>query len=155
MLNTNSGRVFRICTTPQPDDLDLAAFQALTYVEVSTVGSLGETGNQQNILSYDSWNTHVIQKQKGMTNAGDPELECAADASDAGQAAMKAAAATKFYYAFEIEGDDKLTVGGTNGKRYNRGLVAGPRKPNGRNEDFDLIIFDLGLVQEEIEVLPT
>jgi len=155
MLNTNSGRTFGICATPQPDDLDEAGYAALTYIDVSTVGSLGETGNTQNILSYDAWNTRTVQKQKGMTNAGDPELECADDPTDAGQDALKAAAATKFYYAFKIEGDDKLTPGGTNGIRYNRGLVAGPRKPNGRNEDFDLIIFDLGLVQEEITVKPT
>lgn len=155
MLNTNSGRTFELCVTPQPDDLDEAAFTALTYVPVAAVGSLGETGNNQNILSYDSWNTRVIQKQKGMINAGDPELECANNPADAGQIAMKAAAATKFIYAMRVVGDDKLTPGGTNSVRFHRGIIAGPRRPNGRNEDFDLIIFNLGMVQEEIEVSPT
>lgn len=33
--------------------------------------------------------------------------------------------------------------------------MSGPTRPNGQNEDFDLEVFTLGLVQEEIVVNPT
>lgn len=155
MPNTNSGRKFSICTTPQADDLDATEFAALTFVEVGGVGSLGETGSRTNILSYDTWDTAVVQKQKGTTDAGSPELELANDPSDTGQQALKTAAGTNFYYAFCVEGNDKLNPTGTNSKRYYRGLVAGPTRPNGRNEDFDLIVYTLGLVQAEIVVAAT
>ena len=38
--------------------------------------------------------------------------------------------------------------------RYNRGLIVGPREPNGRNEDFELEIFTAGLVQKQIKTKP-
>ena len=31
-----------------------------------------------------------------------------------------------------------------------RGLVTGPKRPNGRNEDFNLEVYTLGLTQYEI-----
>jgi len=150
MANTNKGRKISICTTPQAADLNQAAFVALTYIEVKNVGSIGETGTQTNIVSYDELTTDVTQKQKGISNAGDPVVECARNATDPGQQAMRAAALTKFYYAFKIEDDDIITT--TKSTFYNRGLVTGPVRPGGRNEDFILENYTLGLVQREIVI---
>lgn len=155
-FNTNAGSKLYVCATPQMTDLNASAFAALTWVLVGGVGSVGETGDNTNILNYDTWDDAVVQKAKGLTDAGSPEIEVARDPSDAGQDILRAAARTNFYYAFKIEGtdvpdsdpDSKPTI------RYNRGLVAGPREPNGRNEDFDLEIFTLGLVQKQIKVDP-
>ena len=154
MANTNAGRKFFVCATPQPNTLTVSEFEALTWVEVKGVGNLGETGSNTNILTYDTWDDDVSDKAKGLTNAGDPELEVARRASDPGQIVMNNAAATNFKYAFKIEGNDKPNndPDSTNTVRYNRGLVTGPRQPNGRVEDFDLDIFGLGLVQKQITV---
>ena len=155
-FNTNAGSKLYVCADPQPDELDATEYAALTWVLVGGVGSVGETGDNTNVLTYDTWDDAVVQKAKGMTNAGDPEIEVARDPDDAGQDILRTAAQTNLYYAFKIEGTDlpDANPGALPTIRYNRGLVAGPREPNGRNEDFDLEVFTLGLVQKQIKVDP-
>lgn len=155
-FNTNAGRKLYICTTPQPTALDAAGYAALTWVLVAGVGSVGETGSKTNILSYGTWDDDVVRKAKGLTDAGSPEIEVARDPEDAGQNALRAAALTNLNYAFRVDGNDKpnTNVGSKPTIRYNRGLVSGPTQPNGRNEDFDIEVFMLGLQQLQITVAP-
>lgn len=155
-FNTNAGRKVYICTTPQPAVLDATQYAALTWLLVGGVGSVGETGSKTNILSYDTWDDDVVRKAKGMTDAGSPEIEVARDPEDAGQNALRAAALTNLNYAIRVDGNDKpnTNVGSKPTIRYNRGLISGPTQPNGRNEDFDLEIFMLGLQQRQITVPP-
>ena len=152
MANTQQNVIFSISTTPQDSDLDAAGFQALTYVAVSNVGNVGETGLNTNILSYDTLDTEVSDKAKGVSNAGDPDIEVARVFDDAGQIAMRAAAATNVKFAFKIERNDMPGGGSTNSLMFNRGLATGPKRPGGRVEDFDLEVFTLGLVQKEVVV---
>lgn len=154
-MNTQSGRKLYICATAQASDLDAAGYTGLTWLRVIGVGKMDAIGTKQNILNYDTWDTDVILKAKGLKDAGSPELEIARNVGDAGQDALRAAALVNLIYAFKIEGNDKLTSGGTNGLIYNRGYVAGPERPQGRNEDFDLELFTLGFLQQEIVVDPT
>jgi len=154
---TNSGAKLYIAVDgtgdalPQNTDLDLAGYQGLTWLEVSNVGSFGETGTNTNIVSYDTLDTEVTKKGKGISNAGDAELELARDPADLGQIELRAAALTRDNYAFKYEQDDQITPTTGNGTTYyNRGLVAGPRHPNGRNEDFVLEVYTLGMNQKEI-----
>ena len=154
--NSHSGWKLYMCTTPQAADLDQTGFEALTWVQIKGVGNFGETGDKTNILTYDTWDTDVIQKAKGMTDAGSPQIEVERRPTDTGQVALRAAAATNFNYAFKTEGNDAPNelVGSSPTIRYNRGLVSGPTEPNGRNEDFDLEVFTLGLQQRQIKVDP-
>ena len=160
---TNSGAKFYIAVDtvtnlakPQPTDLDATGFKALTWLEVKAVGSVGETGTQTNIVSYDTLGTDVTLKGKGISNGGDPEIEVARIPNDPGQVQMRAAAATRNSYAFKYEQNDEITPTTGNGTTfYNRGLITGPRHPNGRNEDFVLEIYQLGLNQKEVVVEPT
>lgn len=155
-VNTNSGAKLYVCATAQNSPLTQSGYEGLTWVQVTGVGNLGETGTTDNIVSYDTWDTTFIQKAKGTSNAGDPELEVARDMADAGQDILRTAAATRDNYAFKIERADKpnTNVGSSATIVYNRGLVSGPRTPNGRNEDFDLEIFTLALNQKQIVVDP-
>jgi hypothetical protein len=155
MADTNSSGKFYICTTPKPNDLTSVEFAALTWVEVKNVGSLPESGSNTNIASYDTIDTDVTQKQKGVTDAGTGTLECARIAADPGQVALRAAALTKFYYATKRELTDAPDEDTTNTVYYNRGLVTGPLHNGGRNEDFVLETFTLGYVQREVVVNPT
>lgn len=152
--NTNAGGKLYVCATPQQNDLSQAAYEALAWVEVKGIGNHGETGASTNILNYDTWDTIVIQKAKGTTNAGDPEVEVARIPSDPGQIIMRNAAKTNFNYAFKMVKNDKATIDGTPTVLFNRGLVTGPKRPHGRNEDFDLEVFTLALNQLEIVVDP-
>lgn len=154
LANTNSGAKLYVCAEPQNTDLNEAAYEGLTWVAVKAVGNHGETGTTTNILTYDTWDTDVIQKGKGISDAGSPEIECARIATDAGQIILRDAAKTNFNYAFKVERNDKPNESGTPTIIYNRGMVTGPRRPNGRNEDFDLEIFTLALNQREVVVAP-
>ncbi|AVY67162.1 hypothetical protein [Xanthomonas translucens] len=144
---TNSGSKLYICVTPKNDDLTATQFAALTWVLVNKVGNVGERGTDTNIVSWDSWDTEVTSKGKGITNAGDPEIEVAELLADPGQIAMRTAGAPGVpdNYAFKIERPD-----GT--MEYLRGLVAGPKFNGGRNEDFVLNTYKLGLNQVPIRV---
>jgi len=150
--NTMSGGKLYVCATAQNTDLDEAAFEALTWVQVKGVGSHGETGTNTNIINYDTWDTEFVQKSKGTSNAGDPEVELARIPADAGQVILRTAGDhfNKNNYAFKIVRND-IPVGGTVATTiYNRGLVTGPRTQHGRNEDFDLEVYTFALQQQQI-----
>lgn len=156
MANTNAFSKLYVCPTPQNRNLTESDYNALDWVLVSGLGNLGETGKSTNVLTYDTWETEVSDKAKGITDAGSPTLEVARDPEDEGQSILRAAGAVgnNNKYAFKILRADG-PIGGTGTIQYNRGIVAGPTRPNGANEDFDLEVFTLGLVQEEIVVPPT
>lgn len=147
---THSSNKLSICTSPQNADLTATTFAALTYVEVKGVGNVGERGVSTNIVNYDTWGSVVVSKGKGLTDAGNADVEMLRIPNDPGQVAMRVAGAptNKGNYAFCEDLQD-----GT--KRYYRALVSGPRAPGGRNEDFDLHVFTLGLNQAPIDVEPT
>ena len=155
MADSNSGGKLYIAVSggvaqAQNTDLNQAAFAGLTWLEVKQIGGIGETGSNTNVLSYDTWDTTVTQKAAGITNAGDPEVELARLASDPGQIQLRVAAQAANRtnnYAFKIEHLNGVV-------KYNRGIVLGPRHPNGRNEDFILEIYTLALNQEQIVVNP-
>ena len=142
---SHAGVKFAISTTAQNGDLTLSEFEGLTYTDVSSVGSIGEYGISTNMLTYDTMDTLVSKKAKGITNAGDPALEVARMDSDAGQLAMRTAGAPDYFdsHAFKVTKQDGSID-------FLRGLVSGPSSPGGRNEDFDLHNFTLALNQAVI-----
>lgn len=149
MANTLKGMKFYVCSTAQNADLDQAGFEALAWVEVSNTGSVGETGSKTNLVSYDELATDVTQKNKGITDAGSPDVECARNPNDPGQVIMRSIGAHTDInnYAYKWVKRDGTV-------HYYRGVCAGPTRPNGRNEDFDLEVFTLGLNQAEVTVNP-
>jgi len=144
---TNAGSKLYICATPKNADLTEIEFKALTFVQVKKVGSIGERGINTNIVQYDTLDTLVALKGKGITNAGDPQVEVAEDLTDPGQVALRAAGAPNVpdAYAFKVERADGSI-------EFLRGLVAGPNVTGGRNEDFVLNTFTLALNQAPITV---
>ncbi|WP_329845703.1 hypothetical protein [Stenotrophomonas sepilia] len=144
---TNAGSKLYICALPQNEDLTATEFAALTFVQVKKVGSIGERGINTNVVQYDTLDTLVALKGKGITNAGDPQIEVAEDLADPGQVAMRAAGAPNVpdTYAFKVERADGSI-------EYLRGLVTGPNVPGGRNEDFILNTYTLGLNQVPVVV---
>lgn len=137
----------------QNTDLLVAGFEALDWMQVGSVGEIGEFGTIQEMATYFTLDRAVADKIKTTANAGDPVIECAEDVTNKGQIAMKAAGKTTFTdaVAFKFEYDDMPAGGSNNTIRYSRGLVGGPVFPNGRIEDFQLMRFTCGLVQEFIE----
>jgi len=146
---TQAGKTIEVSTTSENSDLDQTAFEGLIYTQVKGVGSIGETGINTNIVNYDTLEDAVQSKGKGISNAGDPQIECRRIASDAGQAALRTAGAPgdTDARAFKVTHQDGTV-------EYQRGLVTGPVRPGGRNEDFELEQFTLALVQQEVIVNP-
>jgi hypothetical protein len=142
---TNFGGTFAISTTAEDTDLTTeAAFELLTYTNVPNVGSLGDTGITQNVVSYSTWDRNVASKGKGEADAGSPTVEFL-DVDSAGMTAMLAAAAVDnaASYAFEIVWPDGTI-------EFNRGIVTGPQRMKGGNEDFKRLTFTLGFSQTPI-----
>lgn len=156
MANTNAASKWYVCPTPQNTILTEADYNGLEWIQIRGIGNVGETGKSTNILSYNTWDTDVIDKAKGLTDAGSPTFEVARDPSDPGQDILREAGSVgnNNKYAFkEVRADGP--IGGTGTTFFNRGVVGGPTRPNGQNEDFDLEVYTLGFVQEEIVVEPT
>lgn len=153
--NSNAGSKVYISSVAVGDTVMAQGdFEALTWVEVKSVGNLGETGSKTNILNYDTWDDTVIQKAKGLTDAGSPTLEVARRVTDPGQILARAASLTNLNYGFKVIRNDPSYVGGVGSIIYNRGLIAGPTNPNGKNEDFDLDVYQLAYQQREVRVNP-
>lgn len=152
--NSNAGSLLYFCVTPQSIDLAQADYEALTWLQIKSLGNMGEVGSKTNVLTYPTWDTTVIQKAKGMTDAGSPTLEFARIPTDPGQIALRSAANSNLNYAFKMVRNDPASVGGVGTVMYNRGLVMGPERPMGKNEDFDLEVFTLALNQKEVVVNP-
>lgn len=143
---TNQGAIFSISSTAANSDLDESGFEALTYVPVPNLSTMGDTGVSQNLVSYPTWDRQVLCKGKGQADAGDPTVEFG-DSPSTGMTAMIAAGAVDNpdNYAFKIEWPDGSI-------EYNRGLVTGPQYLKGGNEDFKRVLFSLGLQQAPVRV---
>jgi hypothetical protein len=139
---TYRGRIISISAETVDADQVEADFTALTFTEVGGVGKVGAYGPDTNVVNYDTLADAVQSKAKGITNAGDPEVECARSDADAGQVAMRAAGQPTEYgtYGFKVENQDGSID-------YLCGLVMGPVNSGGGVEDFDLDVYTLGLVQ--------
>lgn len=155
MANTHKGRRFFVSDVPVgEDDLNQAAFEAVTWVEVGSLGMVGDIGASSNIINYDLLNQDVSQKQKGVTNAGDPTVEVAIDHDDPGQIIMRAGADTKFIYGFKVINDDAPSASFDGSIRYSRGIIASAVEVGGRVDDFQTETYALGLNQRAIRVAP-
>lgn len=154
MANTLAGHQIAICATPQPTDLDKAGFEALTWVDITSVGQFGQTGTETNLLNYDTLDTDVSQMAKGVSNAGQTTIQVARVHDDAGQILLNTAGDTNFQYAIRHIKNDAPDVLNTNTIHYYRGLIVGPVRPNGGVEDFDLEEFTLASNQKELTAPP-
>lgn len=155
IVSTMAGAKVYVCSTAQTSlPLNASAFGALTWVEVKKVGNIGEGGVDTNIVSYDTLGDDVTQKQKGMTDGGNIEIEVARVYDDAGQDILRTAGGTKSNYAVKIELADSPNGVLSNTIIYNCGVITGPKRPNGKNEDFVREVFTLGCNQQEVVVDP-
>ncbi|HEX8048440.1 hypothetical protein [Rhizobium sp.] len=153
--STKKGSKVYVCETAQNADLTASAYAALTWVQVGKVGNIGDFGSDSTINNYNTLDEPVQQKQKGVSNAGDPELEVASIADDAGQIILRTFGDPPNInnIAIKVERND-APQGKTNTVFYSRGVVSGPLYPGGGSDDFDLEKFKIGLNQLPIRVDP-
>ncbi|MFG1349663.1 hypothetical protein [Xanthobacter autotrophicus] len=106
-------------------DLAAADFTSQTWTEITPVESIGALGDNAEVSTFDVIGIARTQKRKGVANAGSMEVVMGSDYADAGQLALRAAAAAKGSYAFKIEFNDKPATGAApkNSLRYFTALV--------------------------------
>lgn len=153
--STLAGAKVSICTTTQTPGATETVLEGLTYVDIGSVGNLGDYGASPNIVSYDTLDTDVTQKSKGVTDAGELSIECARIFDDIGQIALRAAALTKFNYAIKIEYEDAPSATHTNTIMYCVGVVSGPQMLGGSTDDFIRESYAVGMNQLPIFINPT
>lgn len=156
MADTYKGMTVFISNTPVSAILDQAGYEALTFTQVGSVGSVtGAFGTTDNILTYNTLGTSVASKGKGVADAGNPVLEVERKSTDAGQLLLRTAGTVSDEYAFKFDLGDNPS-GLTNTIIFNRGIVSGPERGPAGVEDFILEKFNLGFsTQREIVVEAT
>ena len=149
MARTNIGATFSISgtgSTPsaQNSALNAGGFGALTWIEVPNVGNIGDTGVDQNMVSYPVWGSALAVQTKGAATGAQAELRVL-DLPSNGMTALKAAAGITNLnnYAFRIQWPDGRI-------EYNRGVVGAPSYTKGNNEDFAEAVFTVALNQEPV-----
>lgn len=154
---TKFGSKVYVCSTNQETDLSQSGYEALTWVQVGSVGKIGDFGSNSNDLTYNTLDEPVSQHQKGVADAGSPQLEVVDLGTDAGQTILRTFGIGTNHQnmAIKIERNDKITGGGTNTIFYSRGVVSGPTYVGGGTDDFELARYNLMLNQLPVRVAAT
>lgn len=92
--------------TPSDTDLTVSNFASVTWTKISDWLQCGSFGDTAALISSDVIDRGRTVKQKGVKNAGQMANQFAVNSSDAGQAAVIAAANGKLNWPFKVEWDD-------------------------------------------------
>lgn len=136
MALTHQGGSFEICTTPQTSVADAAAFQALTYVPVPGVVTAPSFRVVQNTLQENTLDSDIANIQGGFRQGETTDVVFSfAEESQAGIAAMEAAARSGNLFAVKYELNNSLGSNGTT--YYALAFIGGGGGPTGGGgEDF-------------------
>ena len=150
MSRTNIGGKFYIAVdgsndpVPANTDLTLVDYQGFTWLEVPDMGNHGDSGVNQNIVSYSTWGNRLSTHIKGEAQGQQPEIRFL-DKTSTGMSALKAAADVTDLnnYPTKLEWPDGAI-------EYNRGIFTAPTYAKGGNEDFAEAVFTFAINQEPI-----
>jgi len=126
--------------TSKPD----AASDAYTEITgITDIGEFGDTAEAVKVLTIDAGR---VRKLKGARDAGSFEITVERNMADAGQIAVRAAAATSYEFNIKIEGPDRPNdaAGSKPTMQFLRGLVSDKTKFGDANAILSQIfLFDL------------
>ena len=142
-LNMN-GTLY-VCATAQHDtDLNQAAYEALTWVEIGKLVTLPQVGFEANIVTQNYVNTDFSADAKGFINGTASDVTVGRDPDDAGQVILRTAANARFRYAFKREyADAAPTI------TYFRALVSSQLDAGGGGEEFDNETFGIKVTAQK------
>lgn len=108
---TNGSKIYIGGTITIPaGDMNQASFAGQSWVEIGETENLGTFGDTSAEITFDSINANRTRRLKGTRNAGNLELVCGLDYTDAGQLALIAAEKTIHDYAFRVVFNDAPAV---------------------------------------------
>lgn len=140
-----------VYTTPA----NAAAYAALTWVEIGDVESIGEFGDEAQIITAATLQDSRVFKGKGPKDAGTMPITVLDRPDDTGQLQLVTAEASNANYAFKVELPNKLSSGGTNQLEYFTGLVSSKRQNIGNTSNIVRRTFNVAINSEITEVAPT
>lgn len=114
---TNIGSELYVSTSA-PATEDQSGYEALTWIEVLGVASIGEIGASHSMLNHTDLKTGNVQKAHGDKNNGDPAIQYRVIEADAGQLALKSALDSLSELSFKFVRASGLS-------QYSQGLVSG------------------------------
>lgn len=152
MVTTSAGATIAICTTANNSADDETTYEALTYVAIGEVETLGEFGDSAQAVTFTGLSDARVRKLKGAFDAGDLALTVANDPDDLGQQALVTASGTKFSYAFKVVLADAADENDTDTTIYFRGKVMSRRLNVGGANDVTKRSFTIGIDSELVEI---
>lgn len=151
----NRGAKFEICTTPQPTDLNEAAFKVLSFVDVCCVSELPEFSVEANLLTENCIDGTRLQGV-GADESTDFEVSVFYMADCAGQGSLRTIAMAKDGQAYAVR---KIYSDGSPTKTpttvYARVIFTGFNDGGGGIDDFVTHTFSGAVQQDPIFVAPT
>lgn len=153
MINTAAGAKLFIATTAGIP-ANLAAYQALTFVEVGEVEDLGEFGDESERVTFTALSDARTRKLKGPRDAGEQTIVVGDDMNDAGQIAMEAAEASPLDWPFKVQLNDAVTVGGDDSLHFFSGKVFSKRRNVGNVSNVVRRSFVIGINTEILSTDP-
>lgn len=149
-----AGTKFYISTLPVTDTNPdtIGEFGALSWVEVKEVETIGDYGDEANLIPFASLSDGRVRKQKGARDAGTLALVCGADPTDPGQLLMITAEASEYQYAFRIIINDSQSVAMSDSIHYFRGLVGSKRLGIGGVDNIPRRTFNIGITSAIYEI---
>jgi Phage tail tube protein, TTP len=150
---TVRGTTFGISTTVPASTVDTAGeFAALTYTTVGGMRTLGEFGDESQLVKFEVIGDGRTRQLAGSKDAGVLECLCAYDAADAGQLAMIAAFDAGNEYAFKVSPNDGAS---TDSIWYFIGPVTSKRVVAGENNSVLSIRFNVAVNSAVVHVAAT
>ena len=122
------------------------------WVQIGEVENMGEFGDTASNITFSSIEDARVRKMKGSRDAGQMSLACGFDARDAGQIALRAAQASKFYYAFKVVTSDQRLDTDTPTIFYFNALVESEKTNYGATNNIIKQTFMLAINTEVLEV---
>jgi hypothetical protein len=160
-ISKTDGTKLWISPTPVvPDTIEamtdanaIAFFAAINdWIEVGEVENLGEIGDMSQQVTFLSLDRQRVRKLKGSRDAGEQSIVVGRDPLDDGQAAMVAAEATNYNYAFKLDHPDAQSASYADSVTYYCGLVGSKRMNLGAGNTVSRRTFNIS-VQLAYEVM--
>lgn len=152
--SANGAKVF-IGPAVASEPADAAAYAALAWTQIGDVETLGDFGDEAQILSASTLPADRVFKAKGPRDAGTLVITCLDRPDDAGQIALIAAEASNFDYPIKVVLPNRLTIAGTDQIEYLIGLVSSKRRGGLNNTGFATRVFNVAINSKITEVAAT
>lgn len=134
---------------PKGTYADLAAYEAITWVEIGEVETLGDFGDSVGVATFTALANRRVRKFKTTYDAGTMSLTVGDDASDVGQQDVELALYDDGDFPFKVVYNDQITAVTGNGTTlYFQGKVINGARNVGDVENIIRRSYDVGINTE-------